>query len=562
MSIAERYFADGPKHVGILMLDGAVDMYANSLRYISYDLRRHGAKVTLIGCAGGLKACTSLRSHFQGRPLEQQQITDICRRCQAAQRDMGAANQRLCKPVLGKEDALFLEQIEAELLRSDTLESLIGRTSGANNICKTAFFDFSVIHKVNLSAPLNDEQKASFLECVSDLLSLRKYFMEIAEAEKLDVVLYVNGNYSQNQLAFQIFDRYAIPCMSVEPQLTSSSLRNALMLIPERLKLSRTGLATIDNARPLGEEDIQRTLAHFFARVLGNEFNAYTTLSASHQSLATVAALKEFIARYRDVRTMFLSSEDELHAHEIVFGDHPPRAHEYSQYEVLERFLAEARRNPSMGFIIRLHPRMAINKRNHFVSAEHARYVDLLERDLPGNVLALHGDCPISSYFLASKSALVIVTWSTIGLEALLLGRTTIALFPEKLIYPIADFNGQPSELDRILETAFSPNPDLEVRSTRLLNWIVYAYEQQFSAIPVPRASNRRFLSRLYGWLFNRTKRLAGATLWYRADELVMRAERSMFRRNASELMKSTSLDRYRGRATELFDRYGKSLGV
>ncbi|MFX8327866.1 hypothetical protein ABTL71_19595, partial [Acinetobacter baumannii] len=75
-----------------------------------------------------------------------------------------------------------------------------------------------------------------------------------------------------------------------------------------------------------------------------------------------------------------------------------------------------------------------------------------LDRNLLGNVLALHGDCPISSYFLVSRSSLVIVSWSTVGLEALLLGRPTIALFPEKLMYPVADFNGQPTELDLIFE--------------------------------------------------------------------------------------------------------------
>jgi hypothetical protein len=205
---------------------------------------------------------------------------------------------------------------------------------------------------------------------------------------------------------------------------------------------------------------------------------------------------------------------------------------------------------------------MAINKRNHFVAPEHAKYVDLLDHNLPSNVLALHGDCPISSYFLVSRSSLVIVSWSTIGLEALLLGKPTIALFPEKLMYPVADFNGQPSELDLIFERVFRENPDIEVRSLRLLNWIVYAYEQQFSPIPVPRATNRRLLSRAYGWLFNRTKRSGSLGLWYRVDELAMRVHRRMVGRNASDSMKGLSLDRYRARTAGLFDRYGKILGI
>jgi hypothetical protein len=562
VSIAERYFPGGAKHVGIVMLDGAIDMYANLLRYVSYDLRRHGIRVTLMGCASGLKACTSLRSHFQGKRLESREIADICGRCQAAQRDLETEDRRHLKPGLAREDEQFLQQIEAELRRSDTLLSVFDWKAGADSICKTAFFDFSVGNKVNVSSRLNAEQKAGFLEIVSDLLLLRAYFEQLAKTANLDAVLYVNGNYSQNQLACQVFERYAIPCMSVEPQLTSSSARNALILIPERLKLNPTALATVDDRRPLADGDIERALEHFFARVVGNEFNAYTTLAGTHRSLAAAAELRHFFARYCDVRTLFLSSEDELHAHEVVFDDRDSGVRKHSQYEVLQRFLAEAGRNPSLGFIIRLHPRMAINKRNHFVAPEHAKYVDLLDHNLPSNVLALHGDCPISSYFLVSRSSLVIVSWSTIGLEALLLGKPTIALFPEKLMYPVADFNGQPSELDLIFERVFRENPDIEVRSLRLLNWIVYAYEQQFSPIPVPRATNRRLLSRAYGWLFNRTKRSGSLGLWYRVDELAMRVHRRMVGRNASDSMKGLSLDRYRARTAGLFDRYGKILGI
>ena len=558
----ERYFAVRPKRVGILMLDGAVDMYANLLGYVSFDLRRQGADVTLLGCNGGLKACTSLRSHFQGSPLDAQQVVDICGRCRAAQRDVGATNRIQFEPQINKEDEQLLAAIATQLEGSETLGPLVNGTL-CEGICKIGFFDFSVIQKVNLSTPLGAAQKASYLEVVSDLVALRRHFIRLVEKKDLDAVLYVNGNYSQHQLAHKVFERYSIPCFSIEPQLTSCSVRNALMLVPERLKLSPTALATIDDRRPLASREVRRTLAHFLARIAGNEFNAYTTLSQSHSSLSTVGQLRDFTARHREVRTLFLSSEDELHAHEIVFDGGVEDGHEYSQYAAVKRFLAEADKCPEVGFIVRLHPRMAANKRNRFVSAEHARYVDLLSGpNVPKNVLALHGDCPISSYFLASKSSLVVVTWSTIGLEALLLGRPTIALFPQKLMYPIAVFNEQPLEMDEIFKKIFSQSVDVPVHSLPLLHWTTYAYEQQFSVVPVPRGFGRSFISRVYAGLFHRAKRSVFLILWYHIDGTIIRLQRRMFSGTASEPLESMLLDRYRKATAMLFRRYGNGIGL
>ena len=94
------------------------------------------------------------------------------------------------------------------------------------------------------------------------------------------------------------------------------------------------------------------------------------------------------------------------------------------------------------------------------------------------------------------------------------------------------------------------------------MNWVAYAYERQFFSIPVPRASNRRFASRLYGWLFRGAGRFGQLNRWYRIDELVVRVQQWIRRREASELTKSMCLDCYRRQATELFDRYGRSLGL
>jgi hypothetical protein len=558
-TILDAYFAKPPASVGILMLDGAIPMYADTLHYLTFEMRRNGIEVKLIGCAGGLNTCISLRSNFQGKPLSREQRKATCHACQRAQTELGASLRRVFERDLDPESAALLKHVETKLREEDTLAHIVEACSVSDEICKIAFFDFSVNHKVNLSTRLTTEQKADFLDAVADLVALRTYFERVATSEDLGALLYINGNYSQNQLAYRVFARHGIPCLSIEPQLSSSSARNAVTLVPERIKLFPTALAGIDENRPLSASDLNHGLSHFFARIAGNEFNAYTRLSADHASLAETRLVREFFERYSDVRSYFLSSEDELHAHEVAFGQTTTD----SQIDVLKKFLAEVILHPAIGFVVRLHPRMAANKRNHFSSPEHARYVELLsQQKLPDNVLVLLGDCPISSYYIASKSSLVIVSWSTIGLETLLLGRPTIALFPEKLMYPIRAFNGQPEDRAGIFALAFASNVEVAVRSVPLLNWVAYAYQQQFTLVPVPRSSNPFFSSRLYTWAFNRAKRHGLLDLWFRGDRLWLSLRRILSRKPATDAAKMNKLAQYRQAADLLFRRYGENLGI
>lgn len=69
-------------------------------------------------------------------------------------------------------------------------------------------------------------------------------------------------------------------------------------------------------------------------------------------------------------------------------------------------------------------------------------------------------DTETSPYALFSSSDLVCVTSSTIGLESILLGKKTIAFFPEIVPYPIADLQRQISDLHELTEDIISPSLD------------------------------------------------------------------------------------------------------
>jgi hypothetical protein len=153
---------------------------------------------------------------------------------------------------------------------------------------------------------------------------------------------------------------------------------------------------------------------------------------------------------------------------------------------------------------------MAVNKRDPFESEEHLRYKCILtEQEIPKNVLILFGDSKVSSYFIINESDLVIISWSTIGLEALLLGAPVISAFPNYLMYPLASFSKQPETQAEMEKAMFGNSNFGEPQNARLLSWVGLAFETQFFATTAPRGRGGVF-GKLYRGIYKLVKRVGG----------------------------------------------------
>ena len=163
-----------------------------------------------------------------------------------------------------------------------------------------------------------------------------------------------------------------------------------------------------------------------------------------------------------------------------------------------EYLINKANNNKKIGFIIRLHPRMAPNKRQDFESIEHTRYKDLFEKiDIPENVFIIYGDCAVSSFYIIAKSSLIIVAWSTIGLESLLLGKQVIVAFPYRAGYPISSLSKQPKNKSAFEIALFEKSLYGIPKDMKLLSWIQHAYDSQYFVTTAPR-NTQRFMGRFY----------------------------------------------------------------
>ncbi|CAG1003589.1 hypothetical protein MTYP_03105 [Methylophilaceae bacterium] len=581
---AKKNGLDKTVKVAIICLDGAVPLYANTLRFVAWKLRVEGGSVIRFGCDGILETCTSINS--TGKiGLSGSEREKICQRCRAAQQEIATktffeVNE---KDKLADENAVrFLDEVKDRLASGSRVADVLDMSYAGLPLCRIAFFDYSIVTKLAPESNLDALSADRFVAGVSDLIKLIHAFERFRKQHDITHIVYLNGNYTQNSLARHIFGEKGVICLSVEPQLTSQRVLNRVMLAPDRLSLHPEGLFHFDLGNLSIDRnklaDAQNVLLNFGARIKGADFNAYTSLDGQAIAAEEVGRFEKFLKTHKRITSFFLSSEDELTPHMITHGvsevaNPNPLGPYRTQLEFTSYLLAEAASHPEVGFVIRLHPRMAANKRDHFESEEHRRYKSLLaELNVPENVFVLYGDSKISSYFVISESDLVVISWSTIGLEALLLGVPVIAVFPGYLMYPLAMLSKQPINQGE-LESALCSNSNFGVADDKkLLAWMGMAFEGQFFATAAPRG-RRRLLDKIYWVVYLISKRtgMIGAIYWLvntiLLRQVVIDTVRLLHRREnetpGTEVFQKASLQlltRYRDKYRQLLEAYGLKI--
>lgn len=518
---------DKPAKVAIICLDGAVSLYADTLSFVAWKLRDEGVEVIRFGCDGILKTCTSINS--TGKiGLSGSEKERICQRCRTAQQAVTAESSFEVNAKDGSADenaVRFLDELKERLASGSRIADVLDMTYAGLPLCRIAFFDYSIVTKLAPGSVLEASSADRFVAGVTDLVMLLHAFERFRKQHEATHIVYVNGNYTQNTLARHVFGEKGVICLSVEPQLTSQHVLNHVMLAPDRLSLHPEGLLqfdavnlSIDKSR---SADTQNLLDNFGARIRGADFNAYTSLDGQAIATEEVERFEKFLETHKRITSFFLSSEDELTPHIIAHGisevaNPNPLGPYRTQLEFTTYLLKEAASHPEVGFVIRLHPRMAANKRDLFESEEHLRYKSLLAGiSVPENVLVLYGDSKVSSYFVISESDLVVISWSTIGLEALLLGAPVISAFPCYLMYPLTMFSKQPKSQGEMERALFSDSNFGVADDTKLLAWMSMAFEGQFFATAAPRGQGG-LLGKFYRVIYRVSKRagVLGVIYW------------------------------------------------
>lgn len=562
--------------IGVISFDAYIDVYAKTLQYVSWKLKSLGCHVVRVGCNGALDACTSLNS-LGNKEIIGFDKEPICRRCKYAQSNISAESVCNVDNSLGqlsKDAVYFLENVEKKLRENLMVFPVLEMSYLKLPLCKIAFFDFGITLKLSPTSLLNELTISRFLLGLKDLILLHQHLESVLITNQFTHVAYINGNYSANTLVRLLCERNGILCCSIEPQLTSQRILNYICIKRDRIKLAPEALFGTNSELYIQTKQLKSLLKNFGARITGGDFNAYTSLSGNCNQGET-EKLKLFLIHYARVHSFFMSSEDELVPH-IVTHDFLNSNHDLSsnvyknQFEFTQFYLAEAAKNPAIGFILRLHPRMAVNKRDAYESAEHIRYKQLLDSIvISPNVLVILGDNQVSSYFIIMKSDLVIVSWSTIGLESLLMGVPAVSAFPNNIMYPLNNISNQPHSFDDLKIALFSDSKYGIADDMKLFGWASMAYEGQFFPTLAPRGRGGQ-VGRMYSLIYRIINKVGAYNLFaYIMDKLWIRtvvfSELNLLDQRAK--IKTTTIQssqklisQYRNKAKKMLDQYEKSI--
>jgi hypothetical protein len=146
----------------------------------------------------------------------------------------------------------------------------------------------------------------------------------------------------------------------------------------------------------------------------------------------------------RKLLVAFTSSLDEMMAIGVTraglgFSPSTPPQPFADQIEWLLAVIERVERSADLQFVIRIHPREGVNKRDSVVSQHLGRLRAQLERPLRHCRVVWPGD-PISSYDLGELADVALVSWSSIGLEFARMGVPVLTSTSGISPFPHDDF--------------------------------------------------------------------------------------------------------------------------
>lgn len=498
----------GKVKVALLCFDTPGALYQDLLRACAWRLGRSGAVTVPVTCERAFDACTSL-VHLgdSASPALRDQTCRSCTRGQdrvIAQASAEPLSLRRSDIELYASCTSVLELLawaRRELEVSGSFQWLLADADHKGlALARAAYFDLAVSGKRRASDPVSTELLTQYLARLRELAAFDAWFVSAVRQEQFSVGYYVNGNYSLNIVARSVLDRSRSRAVSVEPPWTNISPFVRVACVPDRLATTPDALGREWIDRPVSRKDLRTALRALGRRVYGNSIHGYTALRSGLGVDLGPRSTASFLERHEGrLLSLFLSSSDEMDAHATVHGLGARKAETGADQRIaVETFVEAARANPEWGYIVRLHPRMAGAGRQGGVASEHDEILQAIEAAKPTeNFHVLDGHSPVSSYLVGASSQRVFVTWSTIGLEFLVMGVPTVCLAPSLSPYPFSDVSTQASEDERVSAIRFPDKPSTvgEPFDPALVRWLSNAYVGQFWFTPsvhrIPTWANR-----------------------------------------------------------------------
>lgn len=306
---------------------------------------------------------------------------------------------------------------------------------------KIASYEIILEHKLTdlvISTRLWPEFIANLSNVIITAIAAQRQLLQ----QKPDHVLVYNSLYSANNAYVHVAQKLGIPYHTLQGgphivrRLTSLTAFNAPR---EILEVSRSSEIEEWLKRPLNSSEIEVVSEHLYGLFEGRSAFAYSA-ATDQDSLRSIPSIINFDPDSK-VFLALTSSEDEFFATQIVDGIPDMEKHVAvfpTQTEWLEWLVGHFAKKPHLTLIIRVHPRLASNKRES-VTAPY--YLDLLKKfkDLPPNVKINWPEQNISLYDLIHFVDVGLNKRSSAGVELLAFGIPVIVAGDHGLFsYPVS----------------------------------------------------------------------------------------------------------------------------
>jgi hypothetical protein len=401
--------------------EGFVTEHFNAMNYLAKILQKQAYKIGFIKCYGIFERCPSFGASGISIAAKKEAFKDICRKCYKNQKSIDkniqtislnfykAGTQNRAKKLSGKLLKKIINEKSFEFAKIFELEFVLATKKLQFN--KTDKVDVEIMQKLVSSfskaylIAKNIIKKYQPNAC----LAFNDYITNLGfliAAKKMHKKIFV-----VTQAANKNIDRSRI---IIRNNFSAIYLRNSLKkwLKWKRLPLSKCQIHEII-------EDIKTRLFFSGSHIYSNPIN-----EISPQIIEKAKKAKQTVC-------FFTSSLDEIIAEQNQYKALSGKTDKFNSMfncdlknlhkKILILLKEAAKKNKDIYFIVRIHPREGITKRENF-SSEHYEILKTELNNVPDNMQIIFPEERVSSYFLAQISDQVYTAWSTIGYELARLG--------------------------------------------------------------------------------------------------------------------------------------------
>lgn len=360
-----------------------------------------------------------------------------------------------------------------------------------------AIYDYLLSTKKTAS-DLGEEDRDSVSSAIQDALDLYYKLTSVFEKYEFDLLVVNNQLYGMNAAAVAAAKDSRIGILNLNLGMFRANLDRTIFLTGDADDYFNLGLTYSR------QFNAPSAFPQTFVRELKREMRArylqrHSLNYGGHQSRRKRS--KSSGVRYTS--TLFLSSPDEMQTYHFARGAQAP---EHDQLKLLDNFVKFARQHPSKTFCIRPHPRLEPNRRD----SNRSPFSDILTKalqHLPCNIDLDGGEVSRSAIEALRSSETVVVSWSSIGLDAAALGIPVVFGLPGLPVsYPrevgTAVHDNSYTAFEAALETGLASNQIKDAAHAIQFYQIIWSAHERLAIPPVKFSPAMVLL-----WLDRRTSR-------------------------------------------------------